>query len=85
MLSEERNQVKTKKQWSIDFLQQKKSKLGHVEGVTYRMAGNLRRLENGQLVSNVNKMRDVHGKQRKELRRLKREENQLLEIEKGME
>lgn len=43
--------MKLKKQWSIDFLQQKKSKrLGHVEGVTYRMASGLRRLANGQLV-----------------------------------
>ena len=48
----ERNQMtKLKKQWSIDFLREKKSKkLGHVEGVTYRMASGLRRLANGQLV-----------------------------------
>ena len=78
--------MKIKKQWSIDFLQQKKSKLGHVEGVTYRMAGNLRRLPNGQLVSTVDKLRGiVRGKKRKEYRRLLREEQQLLEIEKGME
>lgn len=77
--------MKLKKQWSIDFLQQKKSKLGHVEGVTYRMAGNLRRLENGQLISTVDKLRGiVRGKKRKEYRRLLRDEQQLLEIEKGM-
>lgn len=78
--------MKLKKQWSLNWLNEKKAnRLGHVKGVTYRMAAGLRRLANGQLVSTVDKMRDVHGKQRKELRRLKREENQLLEIEKGME
>ena len=78
--------MKQKKQWSLNWLSEKKSKrLGHVEGVTYRMASGLRRLANGQLVSIVDKMRDIPGKQRKELRRIKREEQQLLEIEKGME
>ena len=78
--------MKLKKQWSLNWLNEKKSKkLGHAKGVTYKPASGLRRLENGQLVSTVDKMRDVHGKQRKELRRAKREEQQLLEIEKGME
>ena len=77
---------KPKSSWSLNWLNEKKSKrLGHVNGVTYRHAADYKRLANGQLVSTVDKMRDVHGKQRKELRRLKREENQLLEIEKGME
>ena len=56
-----------------------------VNGVTYRHAAGYRRLANGQLVNLVDKMRDIPGKQRKKLRRIKREEQQLLEIEKGME
>ena len=78
--------MKIKKQWSLNWLSEKKSKrLGHVEGVTYRHAVGYRRLANGQLVNLVDKMRDIPGKQRKKLRRIKREEQQLLEIEKGME
>jgi len=42
--------MKPNKQWSLDFLREKKSKLGHVAGVTYRHAAGYRRLENGQLV-----------------------------------
>ena len=43
--------MKLKKQWSLNWLNEKKSKrLGHVQGVTYRMASGLRRLANGQLV-----------------------------------
>ena len=43
--------MKIKKQWSLNWLSEKKSKrLGHVEGVTYRHAQGLRRLANGQLV-----------------------------------
>ena len=78
--------MKLKKQWSLNWLNEKKAnRLGHVKGVTYRMAAALRRLANGQLVNLVDKMRDIPGKQRKKLRRIKREEQQLLEIEKGME
>ena len=77
---------KPKSSWSLNWLNEKKSKrLGHVNGVTYRHAAGYRRLANGQLVNLVDKMRDIPGKQRKKLRRIKREENQLLEIEKGME
>ena len=75
-----------KKQWSLNWLNEKKSKkLGHVAGVTYRHASGYQRLGNGQLVCVADKMRDIPGKQRKKLRRIKREEQQLLEIEKGME
>ena len=48
----ERNpSMKQKKQWSLNWLNEKKSKrLGHVDGITYRHAAGYKRLENGQLV-----------------------------------
>ncbi len=77
--------MKIKKKWSIDFLQQKKSKrLGHVKGVTYRMASNLRRLENGQLVNITDRLRSIHGKNRKKCRAILRADDKTLE-RKGME
>ena len=43
--------MKQKKQWSLNWLNEKKAnRLGHVKGVTYRMAAGYKRLENGQLV-----------------------------------
>jgi hypothetical protein len=71
--------MKLKKQWSIDFLQQKKSKLGHAEGVTYRMASNLRRLPNGQLVNITDKLRSIRGKNRKACRAILRADDKMLE------
>jgi len=66
--------------WSIDFLQQKKSKrLGHVKGVTYRMASNLRRLANGQLVNITDRLRSIRGKNRKACRAILRSDDKMLE------
>ena len=78
--------MKIKKQWSLNWLSEKKSKrLGHVAGVTYRHAAGYKRMGNGQLVCVADKMRDIPGRQRKKARSVLRQEEELLEIEKGLE
>ena len=84
-----------KKPWSIDFLREKKSRLPvkvkrskyapDAPQVTYRHAAGYKRMGNGQLVCVADKMRDIPGRQRKKARSVLRQEEELLEIEKGLE